>query len=160
MGPSPWVLPLGAGPRWAAKDAHSTSPRRRRSVIAYCTLAPFRSIKRSPPPPAPHRDLPISGTKKVQNRPKSIKIVQNPQTLHRKDCLWPTPTIETAHARALGLAYCAKRSKSLKNVQNRRKIISNPPNSPRKTGPWPTPTVETAQARALGRAYWTLGDAD
>ena len=65
VGPSPWLLPLGAGRRWAGKDGHNTSPRRRRSVLAYCSLAPFRSIKRSPPPPVPHRDLPISGTKKV-----------------------------------------------------------------------------------------------
>ena len=47
VGPSPWLLPLGAGRRWAGKDGHNTSPRRRRSVIAYCTLAPFRSIKRA-----------------------------------------------------------------------------------------------------------------
>ena len=51
VGPSPWVLPLGAGPRWAGVDADKTSPRRRPSVVTLSILPPFRSITKAPPRP-------------------------------------------------------------------------------------------------------------
>ena len=72
MGPSPWVPPLGAGPRWGGVDAHHTSPTRPPSVITLSNLPPFRSINPpppQPPPPVPNRDFSMFGTKNIPALP-------------------------------------------------------------------------------------------